>query len=292
MAKILGVSVLAFAVLLVSGEEPSEADLSTQERLAQLKKLAEFKRSQDAAKNSPPKLEDGDILITGRVGVNQLVNGHFKLKGQQYHGRPSYEKLKKVNTGPEAIDLAVWWSSGKWYVGLLTEIGTDAAYAFVPSQAMIPEAANSIWSIWDGSKWLADTNIKCTGTGNRKLHVGDVNSHKSMDDDDDYQEYLAQREQEEADYEDDEEPVVKRPYNPEAPEPVEGKAPKRLKFKPTCPEGHPGCSPHNMGQCMSAGSGMTSYIAMGVVAVALVGIAIFLFLKDKRQPARSRGVLG
>ena len=66
MAKILGVSVLAFAVLLVSGEEPSEADLSTQERLAQLKKLAEFKRSQDAAKNSPPKLEDGDILITGR----------------------------------------------------------------------------------------------------------------------------------------------------------------------------------------------------------------------------------
>lgn len=43
---------------------------------------------------------------------------------------------------------------------------------------------------------------------------------------------------------------------------------------------------------MSAGSGMTSYIAMGVVAVALVGIAIFLFLKDKRQPARSRGVLG
>lgn len=66
MTKILGVSVLAFAVLLVSGEEPSEADLSTQERLAQLKKLAEFKRSQDAAKNSPPKLEDGDILITGR----------------------------------------------------------------------------------------------------------------------------------------------------------------------------------------------------------------------------------
>ena len=22
------------------------------------------------------------------VGVNQLVNGHFKLKGQQYHGKP------------------------------------------------------------------------------------------------------------------------------------------------------------------------------------------------------------
>lgn len=38
---------------------------------------------------------------------------------------------------------AVWWSSGKWYVGLLTEIGTDAAYAFVPSQAMIPEVRNS-----------------------------------------------------------------------------------------------------------------------------------------------------
>jgi hypothetical protein len=31
----------------------------------QLKKLAEFKKAQDKL-NKPPKLEDGDILMTGR----------------------------------------------------------------------------------------------------------------------------------------------------------------------------------------------------------------------------------
>ena len=57
---------LGCVALLASAEEPPAAELSTQERLAQLKKLAEFKRAQDAAKLTPPKLEDGDVLITGR----------------------------------------------------------------------------------------------------------------------------------------------------------------------------------------------------------------------------------
>ena len=37
-----------------------------------------------------------------------------------------------------AIQLAVWWQSGKWYVGLRNEIGTDAACAPTHPRARTP----------------------------------------------------------------------------------------------------------------------------------------------------------
>lgn len=168
----------------------------------------------------------------------------------------------------------MWWSSGKWYVGLLSEIGTDAAYAFVPSQANAPEMANSIWSIWDGAKWLADAHIKCTGEGARELHVG--NPHQPVEDDD-YDAYMREREAHERaervkeekrgiiqdrinngeeindDYyveEWQQHKAQQAAKNPEGgdehPEAVPGTVPRKIKFMPSCPEGHNGCSAYNL----------------------------------------------
>lgn len=80
---------LAACAVLASAEEPATpdpnqppaADLSTAQRLAQLKKLAEFKKAQDAKKTAPPRLEDGDILVSGRY-ISSLA--YFFLMRQAF----------------------------------------------------------------------------------------------------------------------------------------------------------------------------------------------------------------
>jgi len=257
-----------------AGEEPEPADQTLSpdqmEKIKQLQAEAEARRQATTA----PELQAGDILVAGRVGVNQLVNGVFRKQVAIIHDRPTYHKLKASDNGPEAVDLAVWWSSGKWYVGLLTEIGTDAAYAFVPSQAGFPDMANAIWSIWDGSKWLADSHIKCSGSGPESLHVGDP--HQAVEDDD-YDAYMLEREAHEREEQEREEKrdiiedrlahgeKINDDYyqeefqarkqeqaakNPEGgdvhPEAVPATVPRKIKFFSSCPEGHTGCSAYNL----------------------------------------------
>ena len=67
-------------------------------------------------------------MVSGRIGVNSVVNGVFvKVDGKEFNHRPAYEKKRRFETGPEAIDLGIWWNSGKWYIGMASEMGSDAA---------------------------------------------------------------------------------------------------------------------------------------------------------------------
>jgi hypothetical protein len=97
--------------------------------------------------------------------------------------------------------------------------------------------------------------MKCTGTGTRKLHVG--TPHHEADDDDDYDAYVQDRNRRlegEANgaYEEEDDDVVPatpaKPRGPDDPEPVPKahSVPKRVKFHSTCPEGHAGCTAHNL----------------------------------------------
>jgi len=223
----------------------AEAD---ERRLRQLKEDSDAKTKEiiGDADVGNDKLQEGDILITGRTGVNGIVNGHFKLlPNKQFHGRPSFAKMRKVQTGPEAIDLAVWWSSGKWYVGLLNEIGSDAAYAFIPSQAALPDQANGVWSIWDGKSWVQDDRVRAVGTGPRKLHVGNGDEYGPGDDDYNEEEYMAMYEEKRRAAEAQQKKT--KVANGDGPVPVlPHHVPKKIHFRASCPEGHTGCSPKNL----------------------------------------------
>ena len=41
---------------------------------------------------------------------------YHKSPDKVFNGRPSYTKMRRVQTGPEALDLGIWWNSGKWFV--------------------------------------------------------------------------------------------------------------------------------------------------------------------------------
>jgi len=221
----------------------------------QIERAEKVRRREEELIELQRGLTPGDILITGRIGVNGVVNGVFtRIPEKTHNHRPTYQKMRKVDKGPEAIDLGIWWNNGKWYIGMLTEMGSDAAYAFVPSQAPSPDHANGIWTIWNGKTWDTDDRIKAIGKGPRELHVADEMTgggyeppQEEYDEEEymrAYEERLRQEEEQEAAYEAE----VAQNKDPDGPEaiPKSHTVPRRIRFRATCPEGHGGCRAGNM----------------------------------------------
>jgi hypothetical protein len=106
-----------------------------------------------------------DVLIAGRVGMNALINGHYKLvPNQLFGGRPSF-----VRTGTGTTDLAVWWVPQTWQIGLLSEIGSTSAYASISSSALRPGLVQGTWRIGNGRTWEDDPLIRATDVATAEL---------------------------------------------------------------------------------------------------------------------------
>ena len=69
-----------------NGDAAADQTLSPDqmEKIQQLQAEAESRREATTA----PELQAGDILVAGRVGVNQLVNGVFRKQVAIIHGKP------------------------------------------------------------------------------------------------------------------------------------------------------------------------------------------------------------
>ena len=85
----------------------------------------------------PESAEKVGVVISGRFGVNQVVNGRYHQHEVGAHGRPSYAKPPVAGVATDR-NLAIWWCAGKWTIGVLDEFGSEAGYAYVESDAMCP----------------------------------------------------------------------------------------------------------------------------------------------------------
>lgn len=102
-----------------------------------------------------------------------------------------------------------------------------------------------MWSIWDGKSWVQDDRVRAVGTGPRKLHVGNGDEYGPGDDDYNEEEYMAMYEEKRRAAE--KEKAKPKPENGDGPVPVlPHHAPKKIHFRASCPEGHPGCSAANL----------------------------------------------
>jgi hypothetical protein len=98
-------------------------------RAASVRVSGEGSGEAGAASDAAIDSSGGDMMIVGRLGVNQVVNGLYHrlpaLHPHPGHNRPAFHKPATAGTRDHA--LAVWWCAGKWTIGLMTEIG---AYLF------------------------------------------------------------------------------------------------------------------------------------------------------------------
>lgn len=139
-----------------------------------------------------PPVERAGVVIVGRKGVNQVVNGRYHEQDVEVGGRPSYAKPPVASISTDR-NLAIWWCAGKWTIGVLDEFGSEAGYAYAESDAMRPvnigwdaggdvnsdhegggsdddqqrakKGSGAPWIIWEGSAWKCDKAMRCVRLG-------------------------------------------------------------------------------------------------------------------------------
>ena len=93
------------------------------------------------------------VTISGREGVNDVINGAFQSIGE-HGGRYSFSK--PTNEGP--IYLYYDQASDNWCIG--DQIGSQSYYAVCgPSNG---EDMAQEWRIWTGDTWENDPKIMAT----------------------------------------------------------------------------------------------------------------------------------
>merc|ERR1719331_3259478 len=100
-----------------------------------------------------PTVERILVTISGREGVNDVINGAFQSIGE-YGGRYSFSK--PTNEGP--IYLYYDQASDNWCIG--DQIGSQSYYAVCgPSNGQ--DMAQQ-WRVWTGDEWEVDMRMTAT----------------------------------------------------------------------------------------------------------------------------------
>jgi hypothetical protein len=109
--------------------------------------------AQAPAAPAAPTVERILVTISGREGVNDVINGAFQSIGE-HGGRYSFSK--PTNEGP--IYLYYDQASDNWCVG--DQIGSQSYYAVCgPSNGQ--DMAQQ-WRVWTGDEWEVDMRMTAT----------------------------------------------------------------------------------------------------------------------------------
>jgi len=124
---------------------------------AQPARVVQYSQSPPAAVQAPapaaPAVERILVTISGREGVNDVINGAFQSIGE-HGGR--YSLSKPTNEGP--IYLYYDQASDNWCIG--DQIGSQSYYAVCgPSNGQ--DMAQQ-WRVWTGDEWEVDMRMTAT----------------------------------------------------------------------------------------------------------------------------------
>merc|ERR1719440_456300 len=124
---------------------------------AQPARVVQYSQSPPAAVQAPapaaPAVERILVTISGREGVNDVINGAFQSIGE-HGGR--YSLSKPTNEGP--IYLYYDQASDNWCIG--DQIGSQSYYAVCgPSNGQ--DMAQG-WRVWTGEEWEVDPKMQAT----------------------------------------------------------------------------------------------------------------------------------
>jgi hypothetical protein len=123
---------------------------------AQPARVVQYSQSPPAAQApapAAPAVERILVTISGREGVNDVINGAFQSIGE-HGGRYSFSK--PTNEGP--IYLYYDQASDNWCIG--DQIGSQSYYAVCgPSNGQ--DMAQQ-WRVWTGDEWEVDMRMTAT----------------------------------------------------------------------------------------------------------------------------------
>ena len=58
-------------------------------------------------------------------------------------------------------DLAIWWSHGVWFFGIVSVLGQDLGFAHYTSQAHCPhQLTEAKWQVVTQLGWILDENLQ------------------------------------------------------------------------------------------------------------------------------------
>jgi hypothetical protein len=131
--------------------------MAAQPTYAQPARVVQYSQQPAAAPAPPapaaPTVERILVTISGREGVNDVINGAFQSIGE-HGGRYSFSK--PTNEGP--IYLYYDQASDNWCIG--DQIGSQSYYAVCgPSNGQ--DMAQQ-WRVWTGEEWEVDMRMTAT----------------------------------------------------------------------------------------------------------------------------------
>jgi len=120
---------------------------------APVTRVVQYSQQPAAPAPKPAEVEKILVSISGRDGVNDVINGTFNSIGE-HGGRYSFQK--PTNEGP--IYLYYDQASDNWCVG--DQIGSQSYYAVCgPSNGQ--DMAQQ-WRVWTGEEWEVDPKMQAT----------------------------------------------------------------------------------------------------------------------------------
>ena len=79
-----------------------------------------------------------------------------------YNGHPVYIKLRNPNVDNAGVpNLAIWWNTNAWYIGLLSELGQNRGFATVSENTNEPFLVSLPWRLGNGVGFNPDTSVVC-----------------------------------------------------------------------------------------------------------------------------------
>merc|ERR1719208_539859 len=99
-----------------------------------------------------------EIVVSGRAGYNETMNGVYTKGASLHEGRPYYKHASRK--------FVIRWcpAKGSWFFdwrGLNTDTTASGALA---EDVESPHLATKAWRVYDGSKWISDAKITLNAT--------------------------------------------------------------------------------------------------------------------------------
>jgi len=103
-----------------------------------------------------------EIVVSGREGYNETMNGIYTKGASLHEGRPYYKHASRK--------FVIRWCpvKGSWFFdwrGLNTDTTASAALS---EDVASPHLAQSAWRVYDGTKWISDAKLSLS-TATEKL---------------------------------------------------------------------------------------------------------------------------
>jgi len=117
-----------------------------------------------------------EIIISGRKGYNETMNGLYRKGKDMWDGRICYLHTTRK--------FAIRWSPVKesWFIdwrGLKSDTTASAALA---QNVESPHLATQPWRVYDGKKWISDAKLTLTATVEKSIRLFEPSDNASKAD--------------------------------------------------------------------------------------------------------------